>query len=30
VTVRETGVRVSPHGYNSNDDIDRVLAVLAS
>jgi cysteine desulfurase/selenocysteine lyase len=29
VTVRETGVRVSPHGYNTESDIDRVLEVLA-
>jgi cysteine desulfurase/selenocysteine lyase len=28
VTVRETGVRVSPHGYNNESDIDRVLDVL--
>ena len=27
-TIRETGVRVSPHGYNTEDDIDRVLSVL--
>jgi len=30
VTVRETGVRVSPHGYNTDADIDRVLEVLAT
>lgn len=30
VTVRETGVRVSPHGYNTDSDIDRVLEVLAT
>jgi cysteine desulfurase/selenocysteine lyase len=29
VTVRSIGVRVSPHGYNSESDIDRVLDVLA-
>jgi selenocysteine lyase/cysteine desulfurase len=29
VTVRDTGVRVSPHGYNTESDIDRVLEVLA-
>jgi selenocysteine lyase/cysteine desulfurase len=28
VTVREIGVRVSPHGYNSDADIDRILEVL--
>ena len=28
-TIRETGVRVSPHGYNTEDEIDRVLDVLA-
>ena len=28
VTIRDT-VRVSPHGYNTEDDIDRVLDVLA-
>ena len=30
VTVRDVGVRVSPHGYNNETDIDRVLDVLAS
>jgi cysteine desulfurase / selenocysteine lyase len=30
LTVRETGVRVSPHGYNNESDIDRVLEVLSS
>jgi len=29
VTVRDIGVRVSPHGYNNDADIDRVLEVLA-
>ncbi|HME82231.1 MAG TPA: aminotransferase class V-fold PLP-dependent enzyme [Candidatus Eremiobacteraceae bacterium] len=28
ITVRASGVRVSPHGYNSNADVDRVLEVL--
>jgi cysteine desulfurase/selenocysteine lyase len=28
VTVRDTGVRVSPHGYNTSADIDRVLDAL--
>jgi len=28
ITVREVGVRVSPHGYNDEEDVDRVLAVL--
>jgi cysteine desulfurase / selenocysteine lyase len=28
ITVRENGVRVSPHGYNNESDIDRVLSVL--
>ncbi|HEY5094956.1 MAG TPA: aminotransferase class V-fold PLP-dependent enzyme [Candidatus Eremiobacteraceae bacterium] len=28
VTVRDTGVRVSPHGYNTLDEMDRVLEVL--
>jgi selenocysteine lyase/cysteine desulfurase len=28
ITVRAHGVRVSPHGYNDEADIDRVLAVL--
>ncbi|MBV8082656.1 MAG: aminotransferase class V-fold PLP-dependent enzyme [Candidatus Eremiobacteraeota bacterium] len=28
ITVRDVGVRVSPHGYNDESDIDRVLAVL--
>ena len=30
VTVREIGVRVSPHGYNTDSDVDRVLEVLSS
>lgn len=29
ITVRENGVRVSPHGYNTESDIDRVLDTLA-
>ncbi|MBV9880225.1 MAG: aminotransferase class V-fold PLP-dependent enzyme [Gemmatirosa sp.] len=28
-SVREGAVRLSPHGYNTEDEIDRVLAVLA-
>jgi cysteine desulfurase/selenocysteine lyase len=28
VTVRNTGVRVSPHGYNDESDLDRVLECL--
>ena len=28
VTVRETGIRVSPHGYNNEEDIDAVLELL--
>ena len=28
VTVRRYGVRVSPHGYNNESDIDRILDVL--
>lgn len=28
-TWRPSGIRVAPHGYNSADDIDRLLAVLA-
>ncbi|MBV8366871.1 MAG: aminotransferase class V-fold PLP-dependent enzyme [Candidatus Eremiobacteraeota bacterium] len=30
ITVRDVGVRVSPHGYNDESDIDRVLAVLSA
>ena len=30
ITVRANGVRVSPHGYNTGDDIDRVLATLVT
>jgi len=30
VTVRANGVRVSPHGYNTDEDIDRVLKVLVT
>jgi cysteine desulfurase / selenocysteine lyase len=29
ITVRDTGVRVSPHGYNDDADIDAVLALLS-
>jgi selenocysteine lyase/cysteine desulfurase len=29
VTIRETGVRVAPHGYNTADEIDRVLDVVS-
>jgi len=29
VTVRDTGVRVAPHGYNTLDEMDRVIEVLA-
>jgi len=28
VTIRDTGVRVAPHGYNTEEDIDRVLSIL--
>ena len=28
VTVRDTGVRISPHGYNTEEDIDRVLDIF--
>lgn len=28
ITVRDSGVRVSPHGYNDESDIDAVLALL--
>jgi len=30
VTIRDSGVRVSPHGYNSAADIDAVLELLVS
>lgn len=30
ITVRDNGVRVSPHGYNTTADIDAVLNVMAS
>jgi cysteine desulfurase / selenocysteine lyase len=30
ITIRDNGVRVSPHGYNTIADIDAVVAVLAS
>ena len=30
ITVRDNGVRVSPHGYNSDEEIDRVLAALVT
>lgn len=29
VTVRDTGVRVSPHGYNTSGEIDRVIETFA-
>lgn len=29
VTVRDSGIRVSPHGYNIGEDIDRVLDAIA-
>jgi selenocysteine lyase/cysteine desulfurase len=29
VTVRESGVRIAPHGYNTADEIDRVLDAIA-
>jgi cysteine desulfurase/selenocysteine lyase len=28
VTVRESGVRIAPHGYNTPDEIDRVLDAI--
>jgi cysteine desulfurase / selenocysteine lyase len=28
VTIRDSGVRVSPHGYNTTEDIDRVLRLF--
>jgi cysteine desulfurase/selenocysteine lyase len=28
VTIRDSGVRVSPHGYNTEEEIDRVLDIL--
>lgn len=28
VTIRDSGVRVSPHGYNDDADIDRVLSLF--
>jgi selenocysteine lyase/cysteine desulfurase len=28
LTIRDTGVRFAPHGYNTVDDVDRVLSVL--
>ncbi|MDQ6767332.1 MAG: aminotransferase class V-fold PLP-dependent enzyme [Candidatus Eremiobacteraeota bacterium] len=30
ITVRDSGVRVSPHGYNNEADIDAVLELLAA
>lgn len=30
ITVRESGVRVSPHAYNNDEDIDAVLDLLSS
>ncbi|MBC5823482.1 MAG: aminotransferase class V-fold PLP-dependent enzyme [Candidatus Eremiobacteraeota bacterium] len=29
ITVRDSGVRVSPHGYNNEDDVDAVISLLA-
>jgi cysteine desulfurase/selenocysteine lyase len=29
VTIRESGVRVAPHGYNTEQDIDKILDVIA-
>ena len=29
VTVRDSGVRVSPHAYNTQDDVDAVIALIA-
>lgn len=29
LTIRDSGVRVSPHGYNTEEDIDRVLDLLS-
>jgi len=28
VTIRDTGVRFAPHGYNTDDEVDRVLSIL--
>jgi selenocysteine lyase/cysteine desulfurase len=28
VTYRANGIRVSPHGHNTADDIDAILAAL--
>ena len=28
VTIRDTGVRFAPHGYNTRGDVDRVLSIL--
>ena len=28
VTIRESGVRFAPHGYNTDADVDRVLSIL--
>lgn len=28
ITIRDSGVRVSPHGYNMPSDIDAVLRIL--
>ncbi|MBV8262690.1 MAG: hypothetical protein JOY87_02580 [Candidatus Eremiobacteraeota bacterium] len=30
ITVRENGVRVSPHAYNNDEDIDTVLDLVAA
>jgi selenocysteine lyase/cysteine desulfurase len=29
MTIRDSGVRVAPHGYNTEDDVDRILDVLS-
>lgn len=29
VTIRENGVRIAPHGYNTERDIDRVMEIFA-
>lgn len=28
VTIRDSGVRFAPHGYNTDDDVDRVLSIF--
>jgi len=30
ITVRENGVRVSPHAYNNDEDINAVLNLIAA